>query len=280
MKKLSKILLGTAAAAAALKGLDNRLEITHYNLSFTGLPPEFDNFKIALFSDIHCDCTAGLAEAVKGENPDIICIPGDMTHDDVPYEPFIHLLEKLVKIAPVYMCSGNHDVWRSDYVKFSSVCRDSGAYLLSDENEFIERDGAKIRIAGIEDPSAGLTKTALGRCEKSFSRLETGDSFGILLFHRANYFDYICDKGFDLVLAGHMHGGLMRIPILGGFVCPKTNLISETGTFFPKYFGGEYEKNGTKMIVTRGIGNTSFIPRFYNRPELCTITLKASVSET
>ncbi len=275
MKNISKILIGTAAAVT-LKGLDNRLELTRYDLSFDRLPPEFDGFKIALFSDIHCDSTAGLAEAVKSESPDIICIPGDMTHDDVPFEPFTSLLKNLVKIAPVYMCSGNHDVWRNDYGKFCNVCREYGAYILSDEIRYIERNGQKLKIGGIEDPSAGLTKTALARCEKSFDRLEKSDSFGILLFHRANYFDYICDKGFDLVLAGHMHGGLIRFPFLGGFVCPKTNLISGTGTFFPKYFGGEYEKNGTKMIVTRGIGNPSFIPRFYNRPELCTVTLKAS----
>ena len=73
MKTLSKVILA-GAAIAAIKGLDNRLEITHYTAKSNKLPKEFDKFKICLFSDLHNDTTAGLSDAVRGENPDIICL--------------------------------------------------------------------------------------------------------------------------------------------------------------------------------------------------------------
>lgn len=274
MKTINKLILA-GAAVTALKGLDNRLEVTHYTVKSKKIPPDFDNFRISLFADIHCDTTAGLTEAVISEAPDIICIPGDMTHDNVPYTPFIHLLARLVKIAPVYLCSGNHDIWRSDYSEFVSVCKETGAEFLSDESTYISRGQSKIRISGINDPFARASAMVENNLAKSVEKLSPDDCYNILLFHRANLFDSLADKGFDLVLAGHMHGGHIRLPGIGGFACPKSNLISKSGMLFPKYSGGEYVKGDTKMLVTRGIGNPTVIPRLFNRPELCTVILKS-----
>ena len=274
MKTINKLLI-TGAAITALKGLDNRLEVTHYAVSSKKIPSDFDNFRISLFADIHCDTTAGLTEAVISEAPDIICIPGDMTHDNVSYAPFVHLLSRLVKIAPVYLCSGNHDVWRSDYNEFVSVCKETGAIFLSNESTYISREASKIRITGIEDPFARSSEMIETNLSNSLNNLSPDDCFSLLLFHRANLFDRLTNKGFDLILSGHMHGGHVRFPGVGGFACPKSNLISKTGIFFPKYTGGEYVKGDTKMIVTRGIGNPTIVPRLFNRPELCTIVLKS-----
>jgi len=273
MKKGNILLLGAAALIAA-KGLDNRLEVTHYKVTSPKIPEDFDNFRISLIADFHCDTTAGLADAIREEHPDIICASGDMTHDDRSYEPFINLLRSLVEIAPVYIVSGNHDVWRHNYKELVTRCRELGAVFLQDERVFVKRGGSEIAISGIEDPFSvtynGIREHLIG----SLSKLQRYDGFDVLMFHRANLMDMIPDGRFDLILAGHMHGGQFRIPGLGGVLCPKTNFHDNTKILFPKYFGGEYSKKNTKMIVTRGIGNPTIIPRLFNRPEICTITLK------
>lgn len=274
MKALSKVLL-TGAVIAAVKGLDNRLEITRYTVASKKIPKDFDRFKICLFSDLHNDTTAGLSDAVNAEHPDIICIPGDMTNDKGSFSPFIALLERLVDIAPVYITSGNHDVWRYDYNEFVSCCKKLGASFLEDESVYYNKGNSKIRICGICDPVARSSGATEKNLLSSLKNIQQEDIYTLLLFHRANLFDFLTNSGFDLILSGHMHGGQVRIPGIGGFVSPKTNVLSGSGLLFPNYISGEFNKNNTKMIVTRGIGNPSFIPRLYNRPELCSITFKA-----
>lgn len=274
MRIFTKILLA-GAAVAAVKGLDNRLEITHYTVKSDKLPKEFDGFKICLFSDLHNDTTAGLSDAVRSENPDIICIPGDMTNDKKSYSPLIPLLDRLVNIAPVYMTSGNHDVWRNDYHELVLCCKNKGVIFLEDESVYIEKGSSKIKICGINDPIARSASATEKNLFSSLEKFEQENIYTVLLFHRANLFDFLLNSGFDLVLSGHMHGGQIRIPGIGGFVSPKTNVLSGSGLLFPNYISGEFNKSNTKMIVTRGIGNPSFIPRLYNRPELCSITLKS-----
>lgn len=277
--KNKNILLLAGAALIAAKGLDNRLEVTHYSVSSDKLPMEFDNFRISLIADFHCDKTAGLIDAIRNENPDIICAAGDMAHDDGTYEPFLNLLRALVEIAPVYIISGNHDIWRSDFEELVRKCKDIGGRYLRDERVFIEKDGKKIAISGMEDPyytsASGISK----RVSKSLEQLENYDGYEILMFHRANLLDMFSGKGFDLILSGHMHGGQFRIPKVGGVICPKTNLYDKSGIFFPKYFGGEYKNGETTMIVTRGVGNPTILPRLFNRPEICTVILKSNKSE-
>ena len=273
MKFLTKVLLAGTAVAVA-KGLDNRLEISHYFVESGNLTDKFNNFRILHLSDFHCDKSAGLVDAIKNEEPDIICITGDMTHDTGTYLPFTNLLKQLVKIAPVYIVSGNHDVWRKDYPQLVEECRKIGAFVLRDDSIEIIRENAKIVVSGIEDPYAVNHSTVCKRIENSLLQLEKADGFNMLLFHRANLLDYLKDKGFDLILAGHMHGGQFRIPGKGGVVSPKTNFTSNSRVFFPKYFGGEYAHNNTKMIVSRGVGNPTILPRIFNRPEICMITLK------
>ncbi len=273
MKIISKVILAGAVVVAA-KGLDNRLEVSHYTIKSDKLPEEFDDFKIVHLSDFHCDTTAGLTDAVRGENPDIICITGDMTHDTGSYEPFIRLLEELLKIAPVYIVSGNHDVWRNDYDELVKKCKELGAVFLQNESVEITKGDSKINISGIEDPSSVTHNVIVKKINEGLQKILIPDCFNVLMFHRANLLDMFDNKGFDLILSGHMHGGQFRIPGIGGVVSPKTNFIQKGRIFFPKYFGGEYALGNTKMIVSRGVGNPTILPRVFNRPEICSIILK------
>ena len=274
MKKTNMLLVATAALVAA-KGLDNRLEVTHYNLKSEELPQEFDGFRIVHISDFHCDTTAGLIDAIRNESPDIICATGDMTHDTGTYDAFIKLLGAMLKIAPVYIISGNHDVWRSDYDELVLKCKEMGAVFLQDERAFIKRKDSEIAISGIEDPFSSVCRTIYENIEKSVDKLGNYDGYEILMFHRANLLDVFSGSSYNLILSGHMHGGQFRIPGVGGVVCPKTNFHDKTKILFPKYFGGEYTKEKIKIIVSRGIGNPTFLPRIFNRPEICSIVLRS-----
>lgn len=97
--------------------------------------------------------------------------------------------------------------------------------------------------------------------------IKKGAGYQILLFHRANMLDYFNDKAYDLILSGHMHGGQVRLPLLGGLKSPH-------GDWFPKYSGGRYDVESKTYIVSRGIGNAVRVPRLFNRPELVVVTLQ------
>ena len=109
--------------------------------------------------------------------------------------------------------------------------------------------------------------------KKSFSELSDYDGYKILLFHRANLFDEIKDYGFDLILSGHMHGGQIALPYLGGMLAPSSACLSGKRMFFPKYCSGVVEDGKTTMIINRGMGNTLPLPRWGNRPEVGIVTL-------
>lgn len=280
MKLISKLALG-AGALVAVKGLDNRLEITHYEPKFDNLPPEFDGFRIAHISDLHSESTPGLVEEIAALKPDIIVITGDMIHDDFrSYEPVLALIERLLAIAPVYMISGNHDLWNTKFTDFIRRACDDGAIFCDDRMSVISRNGAQIGLFGIRDPFGKSGEIIRKSIDRSLRTLPEFDGFKCVLFHRANQFEHIRDFGFDLVLAGHMHGGQMRIPGVGGVISPKSSLGDpRSKMLFPTYCSGAFRHRNTMMIVNRGIGNPMLVPRLFNRPEIGIIVLRRSAKD-
>lgn len=274
MNNLLKAALLTGGALVALKGLDSRLEITYENVVSPSLPEEFDGCRIVHISDYHNDTIPNLVSEIKDICPDYIVCTGDMADDKGSYYPAVALAEKLVKIAPCYMVTGNHDLWRADFEKMESEMNALGVRYLRNERVFLERDGAKIALSGIDDPYVCEEKKITAYLKNTVEKLSEYEGFEILLFHRANLLDELSDYGFDLILSGHMHGGHVRIPGIGGLASPRSSLSSSEPLFFPRYFGGRFETNKTVMIVNRGLGNPTLIPRLFNRPEIGVITLK------
>ncbi len=115
MKKALKTAALTGGILFAVKGLDNRIEVTHYDISSPKIPEEFDGYKILQISDYHADSVPGLIEEIEHESPDIIVSTGDLVHDTGSYTPGVRLCRHLIDISPVYAVTGNHDLWRSDY---------------------------------------------------------------------------------------------------------------------------------------------------------------------
>lgn len=274
MKLITKLALG-AGVLVAVKGLDNRLELSHYEPKFENLPAEFDGFRIAHISDLHSEWAPGLVEVINIHKPDMIVITGDMIHDDGrSYEPVLTLLERLLAIAPVYMVSGNHDLWNTKFPDFISRACDMGAVFCDDRMNVIKRAGAEIAVFGMKDPYSKATDLIKKSLNHSLAALPEYDGFRMLLFHRANQFERIRQANFDLILAGHMHGGQIRVPGVGGIMPPKSSLADSRKILFPTYCSGAFRYRKTLMIVNRGLGNPMIIPRLFNRPEIGIIVLR------
>lgn len=274
MKRLFKGALIAAGALTAIKGLDNRLELTRETVYSPALPDSFDGFKIAHLSDYHNDFVPGLIEEVCGEKPDLIVCTGDMADDEGSYEPALRLMQRIREAAPVMAVTGNHDLWRADYDKMEEEMTAAGVKFLHTERVYIRRGEDKISIAGIDDPFSCEHRRVGGFLKSSIEKLGEYGGFEILLFHRANLIDEFSGCGFDLILSGHMHGGHIRLPFLGGVASPTSSLSGGESLLFPKYFGGRYEMGNTVMIVSRGLGNPTPVPRIFNRPELVMVTLR------
>ena len=277
--KVAKFFKGAAVTGGALlvaKGLDDRLETTHYTITSDKIPADFDGFRIVQISDLHACAVPGLIAEVKGENPDIIVLTGDLVHDRGSFEPGTILAKKLALLSEVYFVTGNHDLKRSDYRKFQDALDKTGTVTLHDSSVTLERNDAKITLSGIEDPFSEDGRTISHNIQRSINRIKKTDNYHIVLFHRANHMDMLRDNGFDLVISGHMHGGQVRLPNGRGVCAPKSSWGSGSPMLFPKYFGGHYTYGDMDMIVSRGIGNPMIIPRLFNRPEITVIILKSS----
>ncbi len=277
MKFLTKAALIAGGAAFAVKALDSRLETTYYTVESSHIPGSFDGFRIVHLSDYHNDTVPELISEVRDEAPDIILCTGDMSDDKGSYKPAVRLIERLTKIAPCLMVTGNHDVWRSDFSEMEKEMNEAGAEFLHNEQRFITKDGERISISGIDDPYLCTEQKVKSFLRESAEKITGFDGFEILLFHRANLLDHLTGYGIDLILSGHMHGGHVRIPGVGGVAAPRTSWQEGDNILFPRYFGGRFESDGTTMIVNRGLGNPMIIPRVFNRPELVVVTLKSKL---
>ena len=249
------------------------MKITKYTISSEKLPFAFSGCKIVHLSDFHCKPKKGIVSLVKAEKPDLIFMTGDMVDDEKPYDSFLKLLESVIKIAPVYVISGNHDVQHEDYKKIVNICRDMGATYLVNQCVSIKKDEDEIFIYGIDDPGVRAKEILNEKIESSISQLKRNNGFEILLFHRANKLPLFENEKFDIIFSGHMHGGQIRIPKLGGILAPSSAILSGTRMLFPKYTGGTIADDETTMVVNRGVGNTLPLPRLGNAPEVGIITL-------
>ena len=221
----------------------------------------------AFVADTHDIKYENLVKELKTRKPDMILMTGDIIfgHDDKVVNGF-NMLSEFVKIAPTFMCLGNHEGGAPDLVR--QECKKRGVHLL--EEEYVEYNGFLIGgiTSGYIAHNESLKenhwrKTPAPDLEwlKEFSALE---GFKILLNHHPEYFDeYIKDLDIDLTLSGHAHGGQWRF-FNRGLFAPGQGIL-------PKYTAGFH---GNRFIVSRGLANNAFVPRLFNPPELIFIDFK------
>lgn len=269
------ILLFTVVLGIILVVENKNLELNTFEIFSRNLPKEFEGFRIAQISDLHNaefgEDNSELIRILKDSNPDIIAITGDVVDSRrTDIDISLDFIEEALKIAPCYYVSGNHESRISDYYILKEQMIKAGVTVLENQTSVITRSNSNIKIIGINDPSfnsdylMGDEKSVIESQLKIVAQNE--DNFTVLLSHRPEFFELYEDYKFDLVLSGHAHGGQFVLPFLGGLFAPGQG-------FFPKYDAGLFEKNGTNMIVSRGIGNSIIPLRLNNRPEVILIEL-------
>lgn len=264
-----------AAVVAVLTGWliwgNRSLEITALTVPVKGLPASFEGVKIAHVSDLHARRLgkeqATLLGAIAEAEPDLIAVTGDlMDYDTDDLTTVKEFIEGAVKIAPVYYVTGNHEAENPGRAQLFEYLEQAGVVLLADRAEVLTREGESVTLLGLPDrsmPDVGSEKEVLRRLE---ALTEENAGCRILLSHRPELMDSVYAGRVDLVLAGHAHGGQIRLPWIGGLFAPGQGL-------FPEYTAGLYTEDGTTMVVSRGLGGPE--PRVNNRPELVILTLTA-----
>lgn len=280
------IIIFVAAAAALCLLLvmlrdSNRFVTKEYRIACPGLKR---NHRFVMLSDLHNkQYGAGnerLLAAVRKAEPEGILIAGDMlTSQSTGYvRPALELVKALAGSWPVYYGYGNHEYrmqtepehYGSGFATYRKELEEAGVIFL--ENESVLLPEAGIRIWGLQTGREYYKKCRRVSMEVSvlnrlLGRPEEG-VFHILLAHNPEYFPAYAGWGADLVLSGHVHGGIMRLPLLGGVLSPSLR-------FFPKYDGGLFREGGSRMILGRGLGSHTIPVRVFNPGELVVIELLA-----
>lgn len=268
------IILALIAAAAAFLIKDSRedLEISRYEVNSKKLPESFDGFKIVQLSDLHGaefgEDGMGLVEKVKELEPDIIALTGDFVTDEGDLAAVEKLAARLVKLCPVYFVSGNHEFGSGLAVKVRNILERAGVKYLSNEYLTINRGEDEILLGGVEDPLAYADMLSPDELAQKMNDAAP-DAFKILLGHRNYWMTEYPELPVDLIFCGHAHGGLIRIPGVGG-------LIGTDRRLFPDFDAGEYNNGRYTLIVSRGLGNSVPIPRVFNRPEIVCVELSSA----
>jgi len=252
-----------------------RLVTTRVEVTSPRIPPEFDGFAVAHLSDVHAAVfgrdNKGLIEKVRRAGPDAIAITGDLINNKDDLEIVEPLLHALVQIAPVYYVTGNHEGASGAVRELFALLKDTGVRALRNEYDVLEKGGVRLILAGIDDPNGPYD---MPKPEEVLPRIRQKEGDGpylILLAHRNKYLPRLAPYGVDLILSGHAHGGMIRLPFTDGLIGPSREWL-------PEYTSGLYEMGGAKMFVSRGVGNRTGFPRFLNNPELAILVLRSEAA--
>ena len=262
-------------AGIAFLAFDVRLRIRRYTIPTDKVTREI---RILLITDLH-SCKYGereeeLLQAIAREKPDLLLLGGDIYDDVLPDANVRYFLEGIEGKHPCYYVTGNHEYWSGRIKKILELFRSHGVNILQGESALVRLGDQELFLGGLDDPSASWyirnSPDVKEQLEHISQEIPQG-KYRILLAHRPESIDLYAKYPFDLVLAGHAHGGQWRIPgLINGVFAPNQG-------WFPKYAGGKYQVEDTAMIVSRGLARESTrIPRIFNPPELVVITLVPS----
>ena len=256
---------------------NTRLVTTVYELYYPDLPPAFDGFRIVLLADVHGsehgDDNEKLIKQIRAADPDIITIAGDLIdrfQREKPVEQQLEiaqtLVHQLVRIAPVYYVTGNHE-WDSGAIRpLLAMLEENDVDVLRNDHRRLTAGSDMIILAGVDDPGGPADMVKPDDFIKNILQRENVD-FLIVLNHRNYSLPLFSKLGVDLVLSGHAHGGMVRLPFIDGLIGAQYEL-------FPTYTSGVYTEGDTNMVVSRGLGNHFGWTRFMNNPQVVVVELR------
>ncbi len=268
MKKKTKKLLAIATPILLFIGfgLDVRLKTVTYTIESEKIEHPIT---IGLIADLH-SCNYGknqstLISAIEKEKPDLLLLAGDIIDDDMPEVKAWEFFDAIQGKYPTYYVTGNHEYYNGEEDRLRNDVLKRGVEVLRGETIHRIFNNQVLDISGIDDRLDRNWNNQLMQA----SEQRMPNVFSVLITHRPEELKQYSTYNYDLVVAGHAHGGQWRIPLLvNGVFAPNQGI-------FPKLAGGIYNEKNTTMIVSRGLAreSTRFVPRFYNRPELVIIKL-------
>ena len=293
---ISQLALGIAAIplASIIYGIYRgkyNYKVLKYTLHFEDLPQAFDGYKLTQISDIHSgsfdnmDKVRYAVDLVNQQESDVILFTGDMVNNKAEeLIPYKDIFNKLKAKDGMFSVLGNHDY--GDYVKWDSEEAKSqnlenlitlqnqiGFDVLLNESRYLEKDGEKIAIVGVENWGVGGFKKA-GDLKQAASSIKK-DDFKILMSHDPSHWEHEVikdDYHYHLTLSGHTHGMQFGIEIPGWF---KWSPVK----WRYKYWAGIYKEMGQYINVNRGFGYLAFPGRVGIWPEITVIELKKGVKD-
>lgn len=257
----------------------NRFVIRKYEIESEKIDKEYT---VIMLADLHNrefgKNNSKIVNAIKAIGPDFICCAGDMivARPGKPYDIALNLMEE-IKDYPVYYGIGNHEYrWKiypeeygCIYDEYLNKLREMGICIL--ENDCVTDAKSGIDIHGIMIDREYYKRFKKMNMSSDYILEKSGSyadkKVSILIAHNPEYFDAYAESGADIVFSGHVHGGIMRIPQIGGVISPRLSL-------FPKYSGGRYDINKSTMILSCGLGCHTLPLRVFNPGELSVIHLK------
>ncbi len=264
------------------------MEIKTYEIQTKKIKKDERPLRLVMLSDLHNRLWGEkqkiLLDAIDRLEGDLILCAGDMLigREQARMENAIQLFRELGKRSvPVYCSNGNHEsrmrqqlaIYGRQYQQYARQLRGFGIKILENETETVKIGAAKIQIHGYEMPLKYYRKLCMlpydtRDLRQKFGGIHDGD-FHILLAHNPVYFETYARWGADLTLSGHLHGGIIRLPGIGGLITPQAKL-------FPKYDRGLFEEDGKYMVVSAGLGEHTVPIRFLNPPQLICIVVKGT----
>ncbi|HCN58299.1 MAG TPA: metallophosphoesterase [Exiguobacterium sp.] len=255
---------------------NNQIDTTAVTIQSEKLPAAFNDYTILQIADLHGKSFGSrqkvLLKKVNKLQPDVILMTGDLIDSRRNgEEEALLLMKQLTPDYPVYFVTGNHEV-RLNLTILPKLER-LGVTVLRNTSVPLERDGQFIELLGIDDPTTTRWSEGLQEPDGIRKSLDQAQStaepraFQLLMAHRPEYLPLYAERKVDLVLSGHAHGGQIRLPFTDGMYAPGQG-------FFPDLTAGQHTMENTRLIISRGLGNSLFPFRIFNHPELIVVTLR------
>lgn len=259
--------------------------ITHYDITSHKLDGLEREQKVVFLTDLHNNSygkeNEKLFHAVEAQEPDLILIGGDMLLGlaHTPITTAEEFVKKLTSICPVYYANGNHEfrmkispeTYGNQYELYKKSLEAVGVRFLENEHIDLTWQEVSVQIHGLEIPREGYKKfgKTTVSLEEVTERIGLVDEakYQILLAHNPLYMDVYRKWGADLILSGHLHGGVVRLPKIGGLISPQFRI-------FPKYSGEMTTTGDTTMVVSKGLGTHTIKVRFLNPAEVVVLHIQ------
>ena len=259
--------------SASVLLLESLRENRSFRVSRTVMKNASATGRLVFVSDLHGRRdTKAILRAIRILKPDLILSGGDLltAEEHKSHQEAKKFVRALVKIAPLYAANGNHEKRMQNFSSYTDFIKSQGACYLSQTQRRVPLKTGAIQLSAVEIPQTYYRlferRTISAReIEKQIGKADAED-FHVMLMHNPAHYAAGIAYGADLILGGHMHGGIVSLPFGRGLISPQARL-------FPRNAWGHRKYRGAHVITSRGLGAHTVRVRLFNSPEIVVIDL-------